>query len=370
MSDFHIYSDETLESAIIRILKDLKLSYNVAKKLYEIPFPLHQLNTKYNKRTEIEKSISNFEKRLNLPCSSLSSLLLKRIDNPTPSYIENRFSYTYKNNSFPIFMYRTECIPICPLCLKENNYIPYFHHLCSVIICLKHKVYLVEHCPICKNKISYIRNESISKCTCGAQLQNIKAEDASSFYEKNLFIIRINLKNHDPYELIMYFCMLHSIPINNQDGLSIKTIKNAYHFLSDIKNNIPKKITSDTLKALDKNNKINTIQLSEINDRILFILEQTNINLEAKFIQNMKQCIIEGLKKAVDIAMKRNTVILINENELSVLFDIRKEKIFWFHLQGFITSFFEVDKKSCRFRCDHVFFLHELIYLHNNIIRG
>ena len=211
MSKFHIHTDETLESAILRILKELKLTYKVAKNLFGIPFNLHQLNTKYNNLEEIRDSVIHFENKLGLPLGALSNLLLKRIENPPPTHLENRLSRIYKNNKFPEFIYRKECIPICPQCLKENHYIPYFNHLGSVILCLKHKVYLVEHCPICKREISYIKNKNISKCICGAQLENIKTESALSFYENHLLIIRKTLQNHDPYELIMYYCMLYSI---------------------------------------------------------------------------------------------------------------------------------------------------------------
>lgn len=81
----------------------------------------------------------------------------------------------------------------CPLCLKENNYFRINWQMKTAFTCLKHKVWLKDICPSCKEPIKY--NASLlGKCPCGMVLANQPVEDIpNSLYLLQQYLFDIDL---------------------------------------------------------------------------------------------------------------------------------------------------------------------------------
>lgn len=60
---------------------------------------------------------------------------------------------------------------ICPLCLKEKEYIEKYLDVQAYTTCVKHKTLLLSHCPSCKKRISWYR-KNIFICSCGFDFRN------------------------------------------------------------------------------------------------------------------------------------------------------------------------------------------------------
>lgn len=67
---------------------------------------------------------------------------------------------------------RTKC---CPLCLNEKNYHRIVWDIRIITTCLKHKVYLLDKCPKCLEKIE-IKNILNEECKCGIKHANMTVE--------------------------------------------------------------------------------------------------------------------------------------------------------------------------------------------------
>lgn len=85
-----------------------------------------------------------------------------------------------KSVEVPAVLYRNDTVPICPLCLSEQEYIRQIWHIKPYLICHKHKVLLVNSCPSCGDSISYLRSESITHCSCGFNLSDMDCPIANS----------------------------------------------------------------------------------------------------------------------------------------------------------------------------------------------
>ena len=66
-------------------------------------------------------------------------------------------------------------IVTCPLCLAEDT-IPYFRRLWRIgftVVCTKHSVWMIDECPVCKNPISFHRNDFYHKYIATQKSMNI-----------------------------------------------------------------------------------------------------------------------------------------------------------------------------------------------------
>ena len=86
----------------------------------------------------------------------------------------------YKELEIPKILFRKKFIPVCPYCLNESKYIRLSWHISLVLFCEKHNIHLLQFCPNCKVRLSYINNQDISLCPCGYDLIKYHQQKLSS----------------------------------------------------------------------------------------------------------------------------------------------------------------------------------------------
>jgi TniQ len=66
---------------------------------------------------------------------------------------------------------------ICPMCLKESGFARLVWDLRVVITCWRHGCYLLDHCSVCRRRLTWGR-KALTACTCGADFMIQRTEDA------------------------------------------------------------------------------------------------------------------------------------------------------------------------------------------------
>ena len=193
------YDDETLESYIIRILKEnfigsfCELSSAIRSELFELdfeaygafPLELKQLNVYHAKRNSHFRirSFQLLESLLRLPKFEIRKLALLRAN---IKFFNKFTAVCHRSDYFPRTYIRsisdeiTSCIPVCSECLKEASYIRQCWHFETYKACHKHHCHLLFECPSCNSIINYINSELIGECVCGFELKSanvVKADD-------------------------------------------------------------------------------------------------------------------------------------------------------------------------------------------------
>ncbi|MFT5760133.1 MAG: hypothetical protein ACI9LM_004917 [Alteromonadaceae bacterium] len=192
------YDDEALESYLIRIVNEnffdsyQQLSRAIKDELRELdfeaygafPLDLGLLNIYHAKQDSHfrMRAFELLESLLNLPKFQLQKLAIFRSNKK----INSQSTVYWMGIDFPLSFVRYDgassySIPICPECLRGEPYIRQVWHFKHYQACDKHNVNLVEKCPSCNLCINYIVNESITHCSCGFELTNIKPLKASEF---------------------------------------------------------------------------------------------------------------------------------------------------------------------------------------------
>ncbi|MGE7823326.1 TniQ family protein [Paenibacillus sp. NPDC093718] len=85
--------------------------------------------------------------------------------------------YVYNKSVFSLTAICTLKAKLCPLCLKENEYIRKIWGLVNVTACPYHKVMMVDQCQNCSKKILWTQS-NIFMCSCGHSHKNSKVEIA------------------------------------------------------------------------------------------------------------------------------------------------------------------------------------------------
>ena len=179
------YSDETLESYLIRVVNEnffnsyRQLSQAIRDELlasdYEaygaFPTELEKLNLYHAKDSSLfrVRALELVESLLRLPKYDLLKLGLFRSDK---SMLSSKAMLHRAGVDIPFSFFRVDrdedkSIPICPECIKDKPYIRQIWHLKLYKACAVHKVELMSFCPACEESINYILQESITRCSCG-----------------------------------------------------------------------------------------------------------------------------------------------------------------------------------------------------------
>jgi len=66
---------------------------------------------------------------------------------------------------------------VCPICLKESGFARLVWDLRVVITCWRHGCYLLDHCSVCRRRLTWGR-KALTACTCGSDLMIQRTEDA------------------------------------------------------------------------------------------------------------------------------------------------------------------------------------------------
>ena len=66
---------------------------------------------------------------------------------------------------------------VCPICLKESGFARLVWDLRVVITCWRHGCYLLDHCSVCRRRLTWGRR-ALTACTCGSDLTIQRTEDA------------------------------------------------------------------------------------------------------------------------------------------------------------------------------------------------
>lgn len=147
---------------------------------------LTELND-YEKLSWIVEAAGLNHKILHLGCSfafgkSVDLSLLADLTGVTVREL-SAMTYNPKNESDPVFMssifgmavpkyvIRQRRCKICPLCLLESPYCRRIWDLAPATICLAHKCMLVDECPKCGKRITWLRSK-VSVCRCKYDWRN------------------------------------------------------------------------------------------------------------------------------------------------------------------------------------------------------
>ena len=71
----------------------------------------------------------------------------------------------------------TKWLFYCPVCLSEQNYVRYSWQIKASTVCLKHRIWLHDRCPVCQRYITHVDILS-GRCNCGAELSQAVIEKA------------------------------------------------------------------------------------------------------------------------------------------------------------------------------------------------
>lgn len=178
-----LFSDETLESALLRLLKANHfehyndLSIEIRSWLEEhhptvagaFPLALDAVNVYHANQSSAKRvqALRLLEQLVGLPKISLLDISFKH----TNSVDVGKFSEVcYKQIMIPKLFLRSTNIPVCIECLKEESYVRFDWHINKVTCCEKHKVKLLSECPTCHIPLNYMISEDPTKCVCGQDL--------------------------------------------------------------------------------------------------------------------------------------------------------------------------------------------------------
>src|SRR5215210_4650818 len=75
--------------------------------------------------------------------------------------------YLVFGRAVPQYAIRPERSKLCPGCLRESPYARRIWDLIPITVCPIHKCLLLDECPTCKARITWLRTR-ISHCKCGA----------------------------------------------------------------------------------------------------------------------------------------------------------------------------------------------------------
>lgn len=189
-----IKSDESGQSFLIRLADDNGYTVRQLADIYYqnnnqvVSFPnLRSINL--NHADISSSSRLNFFKELALISNNDQMDVLKSLVYRSEN-VFSKSSTTLLCSSIevPAVLYRSDTVPICPLCLSEQGYIRQIWHIKPYLICHKHKIALISSCPSCGEPISYLRDESIIHCSCGLNLSNI----GSTTINSNAFLLSLS----------------------------------------------------------------------------------------------------------------------------------------------------------------------------------
>ena len=161
------------------------------------------------------------------PIHKLQSLQLLKLEGKIQKSIQvgtrNRWIITTSNNG-NIQLRASNCLRICTLCLKENNYYPIISKLLFINVCCKHRTYFIDSCQKCKSPIMPTKlspPKKIYQCfMCGFDLR--KSTISTAFkkdIETTMFLqysIKKNWIKHQDKDISVldYFTVLYLISKN------------------------------------------------------------------------------------------------------------------------------------------------------------
>ncbi|USE37044.1 TniQ family protein [Endozoicomonas sp. SCSIO W0465] len=199
-----VFPDETLESYLIRVARSNSISLRSLIRFIclgidgvedsSVPgfdeFNLFHANL----HPEIRyRGVDQLAARVGITSQSLRDITLSRSITKCSNNLSN---FIYQNVKIPNTLYRRYFVPVCPACLAESGYIRQYWHVSINIICPTHKVFLIDKCPKCGVSISYIKNRSISNCSCGFDLKKATSTSLSINLEYDLLLETSSLIAH------------------------------------------------------------------------------------------------------------------------------------------------------------------------------
>lgn len=143
-------------------------------------------------RREIIKSLPRSTKFL----PELSGLLGVSSTHPEMVALQSRLSEIKKRSRF---IWGMKYSKYCPLCVREDPIWQGHWEATLVTACDKHRVCLINSCPVCGKKLTWDRNR-LNECQCGGDLRNtevINAED-EEVYAAKWFRSKLYALNDEP----------------------------------------------------------------------------------------------------------------------------------------------------------------------------
>ncbi|QTP54687.1 TniQ family protein [Billgrantia sulfidoxydans] len=263
------FTDESLESYLLRLaeanfLETYRLLSGAVKEWLQeqdheaggaFPLELKTVNIWHARQSSSfrVRALSLFEKLTDNEDLPLLALSLR---NSAADFCGNYRAVARGGEHIPRCFLRKSIIPICPLCLEENRYIPQAWHYLTYTACTKHHVNLIYDCPSCGSPISYLENELIDRCRCGYDLSlapvtradrdsillsEFVSEPEVAFSSPLPYTSSISIRN----AALLYFCIVEDTDLDNAQEV-IESLRLAIRFYSKW----PGSYTSDLSKKL------------------------------------------------------------------------------------------------------------------------
>lgn len=380
------FSDESLESYLLRVVAENffdsyeELSLAIREELHELDFDAHgafpidlkRLNVyhaKHNSHFRM-RALGLLETLLDLPRFELQKLALLKSDRKFNSYV----AVHRDGVDIPLKFIRFEgvdgkgTIPICPHCLAEEAYIKQSWHIEWVNICPKHKSALIHHCPECNLPINYIKNESITHCSCGFELSCADAHSVNKIdveLLQNLMLSETSIDNplfnkthlSQRFSALLWYQNRYSKP-------DIYCLNEAADFFSQWPENFYKELNylseNAEMKQIDLFNK--TVFSFIFNDLILSISRCIQSDGQLNFIRVALMDYLIILVEKNPKSKKPNVAdMLLSVSEVAIILGTSYEQVYRLYQDGILQNAFRYKMNRRIDPHAGVFFLRQVI---------
>ncbi|MFA8091453.1 TniQ family protein [Klebsiella oxytoca] len=281
------YSDESLESYLLRLSQDNGFEYyqilsgSIKEHLYQYD---HQAASVFP--LELEK-VNVYHANISSALRLRALCLIEELTSQAPATVlqlalmhsSMTFGPGYKSvhrsgTDLPLCFLRPNVIPCCPECLSESAYIRHYWHYMPYIACHTHGRKLLFHCPHCGAALNYMKNESLTHCSCSFDLRFATTEPSSKNEEmvsgsvsgmnsdgSNPLFVSDNLSMR--YGALLWYCLRNEI--DHGENAACSKFSLAYEYFNNWPNNFYEelqKLTSDAM--LRQTNRLNYMSLNDI----------------------------------------------------------------------------------------------------------
>lgn len=253
----------------------------------------------------------------------------------------------------PRCLLRTEGIPVCIECIKQNNYIKKYWHLLAYRYCHKHNVILIEKCPKCARRLDYRKSESFHRCLCGFDLRTVPTkkneslktvfDDIEQKEDKSNFLA--NKPYQEKLQLLVWFLYRFETKMEESvQDLSLENIIEAEHYFKNWPQSFIDELKERELYAEFYTDK----QLSKTPFNKVF----GNIILNSRLIKkpSKNEPILIILRGFINNLIKDNPAdkipnsgdLLVSIREIATLKDLTNNEVFKAFEQGRLKPVFHI----------------------------
>ncbi|SDL61508.1 TniQ protein [Modicisalibacter muralis] len=271
---------------------------------------------------------------------------------------------------------RKSVIPVCPLCLAENPYIPQAWHYLTYSGCIKHGVYLIYECPSCGGSLSYIENEMIRNCRCGYDLS---MADTTQADQKTLLLSQLASceEVESPNSLggissisirnaaLLYFCITNSVDLNSEAEVE-ESLRLAIEFYESW----PSLYVENFWEKFNKANRklIKTYNKTPVAFAAGPYISAASLIKGMRIKENFILIELQDLLRDLVAKNPKSRIpnpgdMLLTIIEAAVLLQTTHEQIYLLHEKGYLKSAYRIQMRQKVSPYESIFYLRQVIEL-------